>query len=243
LIARSSTIHAGTRLVKSPAAVRVEVAYGMTGITVSRQALVRRSLYLNYSTLAYNSLEGLVAIAAGLTAGSIALVGFGLDSLIEVSASLAALWRLYRDNDERHRAQAELVTLRIIGALFLALATYVAVDAIHALYTRTAPDESIVGIALATLSLGVMPLLARAKGRVARALSSGALVAEARQTIFCTYLSAILLAGLLLNAAVGWWWADPIAALVMVPLIAKEGFEGIRGRSACGDCCPDPPAA
>jgi divalent metal cation (Fe/Co/Zn/Cd) transporter len=215
----------------------------MTGITVSRLALVRRSLFLNYSTLAYNSLEGLVAIAAGLTAGSIALVGFGLDSLIEVSASLAALWRLYRDNDERHRARAELVTLRIIGALFLALAVYVAVDATQALYTGTAPDESIVGIVLATLSLGVMPLLAQAKGRVARALGSGALVAEARQTIFCTYLSAILLAGLLLNAAVGWWWADPIAALVMVPFIAKEGFEGIRGRSACGDCCPYPPAA
>jgi cation efflux family protein len=130
---------------------------------------------------------------------------------------------------------------RVPGAtveLFLALAAYVAVDATHALYTRTAPDESIVGIVLATLSLGVMPLLARAKERVARALGSGALVAEARQTIFCTYLSAILLAGLLLNAAVGWWWADPIAALVMVPIIAKEGLEGIRGRSACADCCP-----
>jgi divalent metal cation (Fe/Co/Zn/Cd) transporter len=210
----------------------------MTGVTASRQTLVRRSLFLNYSTLGYNSLEGLVAIAAGLAAGSIALVGFGLDSLIEVSASLAALWRLYRDHDERYRARAELVTLRTIGALFLALAAYVAVDATQALYTRTAPDESIVGIVLATLSLGVMPLLARAKRRVALALGSGALVAEARQTIFCTYLSAILLAGLLLNAAVGWWWADPVAALVMVPIIAKEGLEGIRGRSACGDCCP-----
>lgn len=210
----------------------------MTGVTVSRQGLVRRSLFLNYSTLAYNSLEGLVAIAAGLAAGSIALVGFGLDSLIEVSASLAALWRLYHDDDERHRARAEQVTLRIIGALFLALAAYVTVDALRALYTRSAPDESLVGIVLAALSLGVMPLLARAKGRVALALGSGALVAEARQTLFCTYLSAILLAGLLLNAAVGWWWADPIAALVMVPIIAKEGVEGIRGRSSCSDCCP-----
>jgi divalent metal cation (Fe/Co/Zn/Cd) transporter len=209
----------------------------MTGIIISRQSLVRRSLFLNYSTLGYNSLEGLVAIAAGLTAGSIALVGFGLDSLIEVSASLAALWRLYRDNDERHRARAELVTLRIIGALFLALAAYVAMDALQALYTRTAPDESVVGIVLAALSLGVMPLLARAKGRVALALGSGALVAEARQTIFCTYLSAILLVGLLLNATVGWWWADPAAALVMVPFIAKEGLDGLRGRSACSDCC------
>lgn len=210
----------------------------MTGTTGLRQTLVNRGLLLNYVTLGYNSLEGLIAIAAGLTAGSIALVGFGLDSVIEVSASLAALWRLYRDTDERHRARAEQATLRIVGALFLALATYVTVDATLALYTRTAPDESIVGIVLAALSLAVMPLLAREKRRVALALGSGALVAEARQTLFCTYLSAILLGGLLLNAAVGWWWADPLAALVMVPIIAKEGLEGIRGRSACANCCP-----
>jgi divalent metal cation (Fe/Co/Zn/Cd) transporter len=210
----------------------------MTGMTGLRQTLVNRGLLLNYVTLGYNSLEGLIAIAAGLTAGSIALVGFGLDSVIEVSASLAALWRLYRDTDERHRARAEQATLRIVGALFLALATYVTVDATLALYTRTAPDESIVGIVLAALSLAVMPLLAREKRRVALALGSGALVAEARQTLFCTYLSAILLGGLLLNAAVGWWWADPLAALVMVPIIAKEGIQGIRGHSACSDCCP-----
>jgi divalent metal cation (Fe/Co/Zn/Cd) transporter len=210
----------------------------MTATTGLRQTLVNRGLLLNYVTLGYNSLEGLIAIAAGLTAGSIALVGFGLDSIIEVSASLAALWRLYRDTDERLRARAEQATLRIVGALFLALATYVTVDATLALYTRTAPDESIIGIVLAALSLAVMPLLAREKRRVALALGSGALVAEARQTLFCTYLSAILLGGLLLNAAVGWWWADPLAALVMVPIIAKEGLEGIRGHSACSDCCP-----
>ena len=210
----------------------------MTGMTGLRQTLVNRGLLLNYVTLGYNSLEGLIAIAAGLTAGSIALVGFGLDSVIEVSASLAALWRLYRDTDERLRARTEQATLRIVGALFLALATYVTVDATQALYTRTAPDESLVGIVLAALSLAVMPLLAREKRRVALALGSGALVAEARQTLFCTYLSAILLGGLLLNAAVGWWWADPLAALVMVPIIAKEGLEGIRGRSAFANCCP-----
>jgi divalent metal cation (Fe/Co/Zn/Cd) transporter len=211
----------------------------MTGTTGLRQSVVNRGLLLNYVTLGYNSFEGLIAIAAGLTAGSIALVGFGLDSVIEVSASLAALWRLYRDTDERHRARAEQATLRIVGALFLALATYVTVDATQALYTRTAPEESIVGIVLAALSLAVMPLLAREKRRVALALGSGALVAEARQTLFCTYLSAILLGGLLLNAAVGWWWADPLAALLMVPIIAKEGLEGIRGHSACSDCYPE----
>src|SRR5688500_6535187 len=116
----------------------------MTGMTGLRQTLVNRGLLLNYVTLGYNSLEGLIAIAAGLTAGSIALVGFGLDSVIEVSASLAALWRLYRDTDERVRARTEQATLRIVGALFLALATYVTADATLALYTRTAPDESIV---------------------------------------------------------------------------------------------------
>lgn len=207
-------------------------------LTASRVALVRRGLLLNYATLGYNCLEGLIAIAAGLAAGSIALVGFGLDSLIEVSASLLALWRLYSDADSERRERAERVALRVIGALFLALAVYVTADALQALLHRAAPEESVVGIVLASLSLVIMPLLARAKRRVAFALGSGALAAEAQQTSFCTYLSAILLAGLVLNAAVDWWWADPVAALVMVPIIAKEGLEGVRGRSACGDCCP-----
>lgn len=205
-------------------------------VSATRLDLVHRGLILNYATLGYNCLEGLIAIAAGLAAGSVALVGFGLDSLIEVSASGAALWRLYSDRDAGRRERAERLTIRAIGALFLALAAYVAADALRALLTRAAPEESIVGIVLALLSLIVMPLLAGAKRRVAFAMGSGALAAEAKQTLFCTYLSAILLAGLLLNAVVGWWWADPVAALVMVPIIAREGVEGIRGRSACADC-------
>jgi divalent metal cation (Fe/Co/Zn/Cd) transporter len=209
----------------------------MTHTAAPRQAQVRRGLFLNYATLGYNSLEGLIAIAAGWAAGSIALVGFGLDSLIEVSASLVAIWRLYRDRDEHRREQAEQLTLRIIGALFLVLATYVTADALKALSSRSAPDESVVGIALAILSLIVMPLLARAKRRVAFGIGSGALAAEAQQTVLCTYLSAILLAGLLLNATLGWWWADPVAALLMVPIIAREGIEGLRGHSACSDGC------
>jgi divalent metal cation (Fe/Co/Zn/Cd) transporter len=207
-------------------------------MTASSPALVRRGLLLNYATLGYNSLEGLIAIGAGVAAGSIALLGFGLDSLIEVSASIAALWRLYNDRDAARREHAERVALRTIGGLFLALAVYVAADAAHALITRAAPGESVVGIVLAVVSLAVMPLLARAKRRVAFAMGSGALAAEARQTAFCTYLSAILLGGLLLNATVGWWWADPVSALAMIPLIAKEGFEGLRGRSACDACHP-----
>ena len=205
-------------------------------MSAPRLLLVRRGLRLNYATLGYNCLEGLIAIAAGLAAGSVALVGFGLDSLIEVSASGAALWRLYSDRDAERREHAERLTIRAIGVLFLALAAYVAADALRALLTRAAPEESIVGIVLALFSLIVMPLLAGAKRRVAFAMGSGALAAEAKQTLFCTYLSAILLAGLLLNAVGGWWWADPVAALVMVPIIAREGVEGVRGRSACADC-------
>jgi len=202
-----------------------------------RERLVRRGLRLNYATALYNLLEGIVAIAAGLVAGSVALVGFGVDSAIELSASGAAIWRLHADHDAEWRERSERLTLRIVGVLFLALALYVAVDAAKTLYTEEPPRESPVGIALAVLSLVVMPLLARAKRRVAVAMGSAALAAESQQTMICTYLSAILLGGLLLNASLGWWWADPLAALGMVPLIAHEGLEALRGRHACGDHC------
>src|SRR5918911_2885142 len=208
-----------------------------TQLPPPREALVRRSFRLNVATLAYNSLEGAVAILAGLVAGSIALVGFGLDSLIELAASVTALWRLSADVDPARRERAEWVALRVIGVLFLALATYVAVDAAQTLLRREAPSESAVGIILAALSLVVMPLLARAKRRVATQMGSGALAAEAEQTSLCAYLSAILLGGLVLNAMLGWWWADPVAALAMAPVIAREGVEGVLGRSECCDAC------
>jgi divalent metal cation (Fe/Co/Zn/Cd) transporter len=198
-----------------------------------RLALVRRGLSLSYLTLAYNSLEGIIAIAAGVAAGSIALVGFGADSLIELAASAAAIWRLHSDFDSGRRDRSELLSLRLIGISFLSLAAYVIADAMKSLIGREAPDESSVGIALATVSLVVMPLLASSKRRVALAIGSGALRAEAQQTVFCTYLSAILLVGLLLNATIGWWWADPVAALAMVPIIAREGIQGVRGRASC----------
>ena len=202
-----------------------------------QSASVRRGLQLSYATLAYNCLEGLIAILAGLAAGSIALVGFGADSLIEVTASLTAIWRLRSDSDTSRRERSERISLSIIGGLFLALAAYVAADAVRSLITREAPDASLVGVVLAAVSLVVMPLLANAKRRVAFAMGSGALAAESRQTMLCTYLSAILLCGLILNAALGWWWADPVAALAMVPIIVREGIEAIRGRAACGECC------
>ena len=200
-----------------------------------RARLVRRGRWLSGVTLGYNSLEALVALVAGLLAGSIALVGFGIDSVIELSASVAALWRLAAEHDPARREHAERVTLRIIGALFLALAAYVLWEAGERLVRRAVPDHSPAGIAIVAASLVVMPLLARAKRRVAAALESRALRAEAQQTQLCTYLSAILLGGLLLNLAVGWWWADPVAALAMVPIIAREGIEGLRGEDSCRD--------
>jgi divalent metal cation (Fe/Co/Zn/Cd) transporter len=195
---------------------------------ISRERLVRRSVRLNVATLAYNSLEGIIAIAAGSVAGSIALVGFGLDSFIELVASVTALWRLSADVDPRRRERAERVSLRVIGLLFLALAAYVAADAGRALVTREAPSESVVGIALAALSVVVMPLLARAKRGVALEMRSQALAAEAKQTS--------LLAGLALNAVAGWWWADPVAGLAMVPIIAREGIAGLKGKVR-DECC------
>jgi divalent metal cation (Fe/Co/Zn/Cd) transporter len=203
----------------------------------SRDALVRRARRLAVVTLTYNSLEGMIAIAAGLAAGSVALVGFGVDSGIELAASLTALFRLARDADITRRAQAEQRANRIIGALFLSLAIYVTYDAALRVWQGRAPAESMLGIALAAASLVVMPILARAKRRVATRLGSRALQAEAMQTMVCTWLSAILLAGLALNALVGWWWADPVAALMMVPLITREGIEGLRGHAPCCDDC------
>src|SRR5512134_579470 len=188
-------------------------------LPANRLALLRRSRRLNYATLGYNSLEGVLSIGAGLLAGSIVLVGFGADSFIELTAGVAALWRLQADLNPARRERAERQTLRIIGVCFLALAAYVSVEAIRALASRAAPDESQLGIGIAAASLIVMPFLARAKRAVAVQLRSGALAAEAKQTLICTYLSAILLIGLGLNALWGWWWADPVAGLAMVPLI------------------------
>jgi divalent metal cation (Fe/Co/Zn/Cd) transporter len=194
---------------------------------------VRQGRWLEYLTIGWNSLEGVVAIAAGFVAGSIALVGFGLDSVIEVTSGVALLWRLHCDAPER-RERAETVALKIVGLSFLALAAYVAFDAVRSLATREPPEASYVGIGLAALSLIVMPLLARAKRSVAAKINSRALEADSRQTDICAYLSAILLGGLILNALLGWWWADPAAALLMTPIIVREGVEALRGETCCG---------
>jgi divalent metal cation (Fe/Co/Zn/Cd) transporter len=203
--------------------------------SLSRAQLVKKGRRLEYFTIAYNSLEGLVALVAGLLAGSIALVSFGFDSLIEVTSGAALLWRLISDADESRREHVEAITLRIVGGCFLLLAGYVTYDSIKSLIRHETPRESIPGIVLAIASLIVMPLLVRSKRKIARSIKSGALMADSKQTELCTYLSAILLAGLLLNALLGWWWADPVAALVMVPIIVKEGIEGLRGETCCDD--------
>jgi divalent metal cation (Fe/Co/Zn/Cd) transporter len=204
---------------------------------LTRAGLVRRGLRLNYFGIGYNVLEAGIAVAAGLVSGSVALVGFGFDSVIEVTASGAAQWRLRSDLDVHRRERVEGITARIIGWSFLALALYVALDSVNALVHRDAPERSIAGLVLLALSAVVMPVLARAKRRVARALASGALEADAMQTSLCAYLSIIALAGVALNAFAGWWWADPVAALAMVPIIAREGIEGVRRRTLGDDCC------
>jgi divalent metal cation (Fe/Co/Zn/Cd) transporter len=193
-----------------------------------RQALVRRGLFLNYLTLAYNSAEAVVSLAAGLVSGSVALVAFGIDSGIEVTSAVAAQWRLRRDLDAQRRQRVELLTHRIIGWSFMTLAAYVTADSIQSLVAREEPDKSTLGVVVLVLSVLIMPALARAKRRVATAMNSRALKAEAKQTSLCAYLSAIALAGVGLNALLGWWWADPVSALAMVPIIAIEGLQGVR---------------
>ena len=202
----------------------------------NRQAIAKRGKRLEYFTIVWNSLEGLVAVIAGAFAGSISLVGFGIDSFIEVASGATLLWRMSVDADVPKREQNERLSIRIVGVCFLALAVYIAYAAVSDLIGRKAPEHSIPGIVLACVSLVVMPILSRAKKRVGKVLGSAAMRADAKQTDFCVYLSAILLVGLLLNATVGWWWADPVAGLVMTPIIAKEGIEGVKGEVCCDEC-------
>jgi divalent metal cation (Fe/Co/Zn/Cd) transporter len=207
----------------------------MEGTTVTnRAAAVRRGRRLEYFTIAWNSLEGVIALIVGWMAGSIALVGFGVDSVIEVTSGATVLWLMCTDLDVPRRERNEKRALTIVGLCFLALAVYVGYESGRDLVQRHAPERSLVGIALACVSLVVMPLLSRAKRKVGNALASGAMNADAKQTEFCAYLSGILLGGLLFNALFGLWWADPIAALVMVPIIAKEGIARLRADTYDG---------
>ena len=195
----------------------------------SRETVLTRGVRLEYLTIGWNLLEGVIGIVAAAWAGSIALMGFGLDSGIEVFSGAVLLWRLKSQESEN----AERRAVRLVGASFLTLSAYVLYDALHALVLKEPPRESVPGIVLAIVSLAAMPLLAAAKRRVAHDLGSCAMQADSRQTDICAYLSGILLLGLILNLAAGWWWADPAAALIMVPIIAKEGIEGLQGKTCC----------
>lgn len=206
--------------------------------TDDRRRLGRRAQWLAGTSVAYNLVEGIVAISAGIVAGSVALVGFGLDSVVEMSSGLIILWQF------RHLVpeSRERVALRLIGVSFFALAGYVTVESTRSLIVGRDPAPSPVGIGLAVASLLIMPVLSRAQRRTGRALGSGSVVADSTQTLLCAYLSGVLLTGLLLNAFFGWGWADPIAGLIIAAVAVKEGVDAWRGKN-CGCIPAAPPTA
>ena len=191
--------------------------------------LFHRGLRLEYLTISWNLIEAVVAIGFGTAAGSIALVGFGFDSVIEVFAASVVIWELRGVGEDRERR-----ALRLIAISFFVLTAYVGSQALLDLLTRAEPHESVPGIALATASLVVMPVLAIAKRRTGEAMASAALIADSAETMLCSLLSVILLVGLLLNATVGWWWADPVAAIGIAVLACREGVEAWHGESHDG---------
>ncbi|MFD4864375.1 cation diffusion facilitator family transporter [Streptomyces sp. NPDC058412] len=203
-----------------------------------RDSLARRIRLLVAATITYNVIEAIVALTAGTLASSSALIGFGLDSVVEVSSAAAVAWQ-FSARDHAAREAREETTLRIIAVSFFALAAYVSVDAVRALTGTGEAERSVLGIVIAALSLAVMPFLSAAQRRAGRELGSASAVADSKQTLLCTYLSAVLLVGLVLNATLGWSWADPIAALVIAGIAVKEGRDAWRGEG----CCAAPPTA
>ncbi|WP_418278057.1 cation diffusion facilitator family transporter [Isoptericola jiangsuensis] len=194
-----------------------------------RAVLERRVRWIVAATIAYNVIEAVVAITAGRIASSAALVGFGLDSVVEVLSAAAVAWQFAAPDPHRR----ERVTLRVIAGSFFALAAFVSVDAVRTLLGAAEPDHSTVGIVLAAVSLAVMPFLSWFERRTGRELGSASAVADSRQTLLCTYLSAVLLVGLVLSSTLGWWWADPLAALAIAGFAVKEGVEAWRGDACC----------
>ncbi|MFC7814033.1 cation transporter [Streptomyces sp. NPDC057367] len=204
-----------------------------------REVLARRVRLLVAATIAYNVIEAIVAITAGTIASSSALIGFGLDSIIEVSSAAAVAWQ-FSARDHALREAREQTTLRIIAVSFFALAGYVTFDATRALVGTGEADRSIPGIVIAALSLAIMPFLSAAQRKAGRELGSASAVADSRQTLLCTYLSAVLLVGLVLNATLGWSWADPIAALAIAGIAVKEGRDAWRGKGCCAPTARPP---
>lgn len=202
-----------------------------------RAAIARLGKRLEYLSLAWNGIEGGASLIAAVLAGSTSLLAFGIDSLIEVCSALTPIWRLSHDATPEKRQKAERISLRIVGCCFIALAIYVGYEATKSLLIREQTAKSPLGIAVALASIVVMPLLARAKRRVAARIRSDALIADAKQTDICAYLAMILLLGLALNVLFGWWWADAVTSLGMTPIIAIEAGRALRGKKCCEGAC------
>ena len=213
-----------------PRPLTVSPAPSVSSPSAHRQHVLRRRIRLLVAaTISYNIVEAIVAITAGTIASSTALIGFGLDSVVEVASAAAVAWQFTAADPHRR----ERTTLRIIALSFFALAAFVSVESVRALTGGAAADHSPVGMGLAALSLLVMPVLSLAQRRAGREYGSASAVADSKQTLLCTYLSAVLLVGLLANATLGWWWADPIAALVIAAVATKEGIDAWRGDTCC----------
>jgi divalent metal cation (Fe/Co/Zn/Cd) transporter len=204
---------------------------------VSRAEAVTRARWLNAATIGWNSLEGVIAVAAGIAAGSVSLVGFGFDSAIEVSAALILTWRLAQERKDDCTQPADTRATKAIAVSFAALAAYVLIEGVRDLVTGSEPDASVPGIVLAALSLLVMPFLARAKARLAPVLGSTAAAADAAQTNLCALLSAVVLIGLGANWLFGWWWADPVAGLFIAALAATEARRAWQAEALTDTCC------
>ena len=203
----------------------------------TRAEAVTRQKWLTAATIGWNGVEGVVAITAGIAAGSVSLIGFGMDSGIEVSAALILTWRLAQERRAGCKQEADLLAQRLIAISFAALALYVGFESVRDLVLADRPEESLVGIVLAALSLATMPVLARAKRRLAPLIGSRAVDAEATQTVLCALMSAGLLVGLGANAVLGWWWADPLAGLFIASLAAYETVAVWRAESLADTCC------
>ena len=215
--------------------VSVQLASGLRG--ADRAVAVRRARWLNAATISWNTVEGIVAVTAGLAAGSVSLVGFGFDSAIEVSAALVLTWRLHQEHKGGCMQTSDRRATRAIAVSFMALGAFVGIESIRDLLGSARPESSTVGIVIAVLSLMVMPFLARAKRALAPALGSAAAVADAKQTNLCALLSAVLLVGLAANAVLGWWWADPLAGVGIAALALLEARRTWTAESLEDTCC------
>lgn len=202
-----------------------------------KAALIKKALLINWALIVYNVIEAVASVTFGIRAESIALVGFGLDSIIEVSSAAILVWRLSHKGTLEEESKKDKKALFLVGISFFLLAAYVGYESIMKLWHGEKPEASLAGVIIATLSILIMPSLGLAKRKIARQIGSKALEADAMETIICSYLSGVLLVGLALNWLFGWWWADPVAGLAMIYFLVKEGREAISGDDCCGKKC------